>query len=496
MRSVLRAATVVAVVAAMVGAATLAGALSTTPTHATGNSALQDAEPTLNRTYGGEFADSGSAVVELDDGYALVGSANRSARGDAVSDAVVRRLDANGSVTWTTTVDRPGSQRPTDAVRVPGGGLVVVGTSGSGDGRQGFAARLAPDGELLWYRSYGTPGPDAFNGVVPAGEGFTVAGTTAGTDGENSAWLVALDGDGVQQFARTYERQASAARDIARAGDGYVLAGRLTRSVPRQSEDQTQAWAARIAPNGNVRWTREYGTEGANETAAAVVPTADGYALAGESRPIDDDGSEARGWYAGLAENGTERWTRTYGSRRGAFSAVATAGEDVVLVGTLGPRAAADVTVVRARADGTPTQSYVSGAGESVIARDALAGNDSVVIAGTLTAGGDSQAWLLGTATPGSVTIPTTTTATTVNGTTTPPTATTATATTSTAATETPTTTPPTTPTGTTPTTSTPGPTDTTTAPPTTSVNGQPGFTPLLAVVALLAAAVLAVRRR
>lgn len=490
MRSVLRAATVVAVVAAMVGAATLAGAFATTPTPAAAPSALQDAEPTLNRTYGGQFADSGSAVVELNGSYALVGSSNRSARGDAVSDVVVRRVDANGSVVWTSTVERPGSQRPTDAARTPGGGIVVVGTTGTGDSRDGFAARLGPDGELVWYRGYGTPGPDAFNGVVAAEGGFAVAGATAGTDGDDSAWLVRLDGDGVQQFARTYERQASAARDIARAGDGYVLAGRLTRSVPRQSDDQVQAWAARVAPNGNVRWTSEYGTESTNETAAAVVSTADGYALAGESRPTDGD-SEARGWYAGLAENGTERWTRSYGSRRGAFSDVATAGEDIVLVGTLGPRATADVTVVRARADGTPTQSYVAGPGESVIARDALAGNDSVVVAGTLTAGGDSQAWLLGTATPGSVTTPTTTTPTTVNRTTT------ATTSTATPTTSPPTTATPSTSTPTSATTSTTAPTDTTTTTATTTTSdGLPGFTALLAVVALLAAALLAVRRR
>ena len=496
MRSVLRAATVVAVVAAMVGAATLAGAFATTPTPAAAPSALQDAEPTLNRTYGGQFADSGSAVVALDDGYALVGSANRSARGDAVSDVVVRRVDANGSVTSTSTVQRPGSQRPTDAVRTPGGDVVVVGTTGTGDSSDGFAARLAPDGELVWYRSYGTPGPDAFNGVVATEGGFAVAGATAGTGGEDSAWLVALDDDGVQQFARTYERRASAARDIARAGDGYVLAGRLVRSVPGRSADQTQAWAAGIAPNGNVRWAREYGTESANETAAAVASTPDGYALAGTSTPTDDDdGNEARAWYAGLAANGMERWTRSYGSRRGAFSDVATTGDDLVLVGTLGARATADVTVVRALTDGTPTQSYVTGAGESVVARSAVAGNDSVVVAGTLTAGGDSQAWLLGTAAPGSVTTPTTTTtATPTNATTTATTATTtATPTTESPSTSTAT---PTTSTTSAATTSTTAPTDTTTAATTTTADGLPGFTALLAVVALLAAALLAVRRR
>ena len=488
MRSVLRAATVVAVVAAMVGAATVAGAFATSPTPAAAPNALQDAEPTLNRTYGGEFADSGGAVVALDGGYALVGSANRSARGDATSNAVVRRVHDNGSVVWTTTVERPGSQRPTDAVRAPGGDIVVVGTSGAGDSRQGFAARLTPDGELAWYRSYGTPGPDAFNGVVAAEGGVTVAGTTAGTGGDDSAWLVRLDGDGVQQFARTYERRASAARDIARAGEGYVLAGRLARSDG--DDAQAQAWAVRLASNGNVQWAREYGTDTTNETAAAVVPTAEGYALAGERTPLDD--GETRAWYAGLTANGTERWTSSYGSRRGTFGAVGTAGGDLLLVGSLGPRSSADVAVVRARADGTPTHSYVAGPGTSVVARDAVAGNDSVAVAGTLTAGGDSQAWLFGTATPGSVTTPTTPT------TTTTPNRTTTTTTVTTTETPTPTPTPTSTPTTTTTTATetTTAPTETTTAAATVTPDGLPGFTALLAVVALLAAALLAVRRR
>jgi hypothetical protein len=98
MRSVLRAAPVVALAAAMVGATALAGAFAGAPAPAAADRALQDAEPTLNRTYGGQFADSGAAVVSLGDDYALVGSSNRSARSDAVADVVVRRVDANGTV--------------------------------------------------------------------------------------------------------------------------------------------------------------------------------------------------------------------------------------------------------------------------------------------------------------------------------------------------------------------------------------------------------------
>jgi hypothetical protein len=98
MRSVLRAASVVALAAAMVGATALAGAFAGAPAPAAADSALQDAEPTFNETYGGQFADSGAAVVELGGDYALAGSSNRSGRSDTVSDAVVRRVDTNGTV--------------------------------------------------------------------------------------------------------------------------------------------------------------------------------------------------------------------------------------------------------------------------------------------------------------------------------------------------------------------------------------------------------------
>jgi hypothetical protein len=392
--------------------------------------------------------------------------------------------------------------------------LLVVGTVGEDDSTDGFAARLSGDGSLRWYRTYGSAGPEALNGVVPTDDGFAYAGSTAGEGSSHRAWLVRVDENGVQQFARTYERRPTAANDIVRAGDGYVIAGEISRSVSGRSARQTDAWAARLAANGNVQWASRFGTEADNESAAAVAPVGDGYVLAGRSQPRDadddgDDASERRGWYAGTTGDGDERWTRTYGDRRAAFSEVAAGNDSLVLIGTLGQRSDADLTVLRADADdGAVTEAFVSDTDGGAIARRGLIRDGRVVAAGTLLGEADSQTWLLGLAVPGSVTTPTTPTPT--NTTTTPtPTNTTTTPTLTNTTTPTPTTSTPT-PTTSTPTTTAP---DTTTAPTTaTSTTASPtpdgtetadpgglpvpGFTFGAAVLAVLAAALLAARRR
>lgn len=505
MRSVLRAAPVVALAAAMVGATALAGALAGAPAPAAADRALQDSEPTFNETYGGQFADSGAAVVELDGDYALAGSSNRSGRSDTVADAVVRRIAANGTVIWTERIDRAGIQQPTDLARTSDGGLIVVGVVGEGDNTDGFAARLGGDGTLRWYRTYGTDGGESLDGVVAVGDGFAYAGSTAREGSSPRAWLVRVDNNGVQQFARTYERQPSAANDIVRAGDGYVIAGEITRSVRRQSDRHTDAWAARLAANGNVRWTSSFGTEANNESAAAVASVGDGYVLAGRNQPRtedgDDDPSERRGWYAGTTGDGDERWTRTYGDRRAAFSDVVASNESLVLVGRLGQRSDADLTAVRVEnSDGEATDAFVSETEGSAIAQRGLLRGDRVAIAGTLLGEADSQTWLLELPVPGSTGTPTPT-----------PTPTTATPTnTNTTTTATPTTSAPTTTTPTTPTTTTSA--GTTTAPTTgTSTTASttggtgtadpgglpvPGFTVGAAVLAVIVGALLAARRR
>jgi PGF-CTERM protein len=376
--------------------------------------------------------------------------------------------------------------------------------AGEGDNTDGFAARLGGDGTVRWYRTYGNDGGESLDGVVAVDDGFAYAGSTAREGSSPRAWLVRVDDNGVQQFARTYERQSSAANDIVRAGDGYVIAGEITRSVRRQSDRHTDARAARLAANGNVRWTSSFGTEGNNESAAAVASVGDGYVLAGRDQPRtedgDDDPSERRGWYAGTTSDGGERWTRTYGDRRAAFSDVVASNESLVLVGRLGQRSDADLTAVRVEnGDGDVTGAFVSDTEGSAIAQRGLLRGDRVAIAGTLLGEADSQTWLLELPVPGSTTTtPTTTpanTTTTTSGTTTSTTTTTPTTTTS--ETTTATTSPPDTTTAPTTTTS-PTASPTTDGTATAGPGGLPvpGFTVGAAVLALLAAALLAARRR
>jgi hypothetical protein len=109
----------------------------------------------------------------------------------------VQRFEPNGSLTWTDT--------PTDANHVfgyaadiaidPQGNVVAAGGWGSSDG---LVRKYAPDGTVLWSRSYGGPSHDTFGGLaIDAGGDILVGeGSTPPQPGASTTSVLRYDRDG------------------------------------------------------------------------------------------------------------------------------------------------------------------------------------------------------------------------------------------------------------------------------------------------------------
>ena len=228
-----------------------------------------------------------TAAVVLDDGYVIAGATDPGAapRPWAVG------IDDAGTARWTWRGETEGTVE--DAVAVPGG-LVLVGSTRSDE--RAWAIGLDPDGERRWSWTHDGDGRSRLEAVTPAADGGVVAIGRRGFQPERGvSWLLSLSPDGQRRWEQTYPRDAwNWHRDVARLGDGYVLAG----SLGNVNAGERSAWLLRVGPAGEERWEQraDSGTR-----AHAVHPVADGgLLLAGSVETADGD----RAWMAQFGGSG------------------------------------------------------------------------------------------------------------------------------------------------------------------------------------------------
>jgi hypothetical protein len=189
------------------------------------------------------------------------------------------------SATWTR-------QFGTAAEEVAGGiaqdatGFTVVGTTGGplvhavGGANDGFVRRYNRSGTILWTRQFGTSGQDMAVDVAADGGGLTVVGVTDGsftggptTPGTDDLFVRRYDWAGnvkwTRQFGTTKDEDAGA---IAADASGIIVVGTTWGTLAGSSApDDADAVVRKYDANGNVLWTRQFGTaEGDSADAVAV----------------------------------------------------------------------------------------------------------------------------------------------------------------------------------------------------------------------------------
>jgi hypothetical protein len=220
------------------------------------------------------------AIAEAGDGGAVLAGAQGQGLGDADLIRAVR-LDGNGNVTWTSVPLNP------DVV-VRGWGPDDIGVA------YASSVQRASDG------------------------GFFVAGGMHFLDEfDYEAWITSISSSGDVRWQRRLKAglRISSVRPLA--DGGAVLAGISERFGTRTP------WAARIAANGSLTWTREYSVEGANSDPVARIALAPdgGFLLAASHRLVSSfDTTVAQAGAGGrnallirLNSDGSARWHRTYG---------------------------------------------------------------------------------------------------------------------------------------------------------------------------------------
>ena len=207
-----------------------------------------------------------------------------------------------------------------------------------------FLQKHDTDGNVTWTRQFGTIQGDAAVAVVVDASGVYVAGRTFGTlpgqigAGGWDAFLQKYDTNGnvqwTSQFGSPSEERTTA---IATGASGVYVAGWTMGTLPGQTRIGGQdAFVLKYDTNGNIQWTRQFGTV-ANEDSSGMAVDASGVYVAGETCGTMPGETAVGGCDAYIRKydvNGGLMWTRQLGSpQEDRAAAMAVDASGVYIVG-------------------------------------------------------------------------------------------------------------------------------------------------------------------
>ena len=274
-----------------------------------------------NRTYGGEEADTARSIIQTDDGNLLFAGNLTLVTNEtqADTDAWIVKIDLSGSEVWNRTYGGPDVNASANAVTgTDDGGYLFVGsiTPRGGNESAAWAVRLNESGAEVWNRTFGGAN-DTADAVsrLPGGD-FAVAGSTESSGaGMADVWVVRLNESGTEVWNRTFgSPDDDAGRAVINTSDGGLLVAGTFTERPDNTTVDTDALLIKLTADGNITWNWIYGDFGVNESAAAVIETADGgYLFAGETGYPGEDDTDA--WLIATDTGGAVAWSRTFGSQ-------------------------------------------------------------------------------------------------------------------------------------------------------------------------------------
>jgi Domain of unknown function (DUF1996) len=263
-------------------------------------------------------------------------------------DAFVTRFRANGTQVW---LEQFGTKRDDEAAAVTtsGRGVFLAGTTHGRlspkppDGpSDAFVMRLDADGLERWTRSLGGAGEDAGLAVATRGVNVFVAGRTQGlhrTVADQDGFIAAVDRTGAPVWGyQIGQTDAESFTSIAARANGIYFAGSTSGTfLSEDPSDGIDAVIGKLGFDGAVLWSHQFGST-ADDDASALTTVGKGVYVTGSALGALPEGTalgESDGFLRKYLPNGTEVWTRQFGTNDyDAVYGMASDPEGVVVVGT------------------------------------------------------------------------------------------------------------------------------------------------------------------
>jgi hypothetical protein len=248
--------------------------------------------------------------VTADGGYILSGSSFGNGTGG--TDAMLTKTDSAGVIQWSKVYGGTGNELAIYVKAIPGGGYVFSGETFSADpAGDAFIARTDANGNLLWWKNYGTAGYDIAYDIKPLSDGtFIASGLVESATASYDAFLLRADANGDTLWTRTFSAPGieHAVKVIQTSDNGFLFVGKMFTyaNVPGWSD----VWLVKTDANGDTLWTNIIGGP-VWEEGMDIIESNGGYVLCG------GESSFGSGLYDVLLMktdlSGNLLWSKTYG---------------------------------------------------------------------------------------------------------------------------------------------------------------------------------------
>ena len=302
-------------------------------------------------TFGGAGVDTFDDIYVTADGDYVMCGYSRSV--DDEGDMYVVKTDSEGQLIWERRFENEGvSERGYSLIELDEGDYVIAGKSN----RDAYALRVTPEGESVWFNTYGI---EVFQAVIELKGGdlmFAGFNRVAGQGRDDQAVLTMVQTDGDLIWQRAYnDEDGDGERFYAlRETEGGVIA-----SGGLQIDEQFPQWFNRMFVikvdfEGELVWMHNYLPELLREWCFNMCSTRDGFILAGraDNRSLDTTQFSIRK----IDGEGQEQWADLYdlgvGRTMGWSGACRLDNDDVILVGYAGQYLNRQPTVQRITAEG------------------------------------------------------------------------------------------------------------------------------------------------
>mgnify|MGYP001203944368 CR=1 FL=1 len=287
--------------------------------------------------FGGNNEDFGHSIIQTQDrGYVVAGFSEsfgpNGTMSDGDMDVYVIRTDVDGTEIWSNVYDDGFIEHGYSIIETPDKGFLVA-----GDIRQTqlsdpnvYLLKIDARGQKVWSKQFGGAGNDSGYRIIHTvnNAGYLIVGTTSSFgNGENDVFLVKVDAQGDQVWAKSYGTVGNDyGRSVLEINDGYLVTGTAYNAL-NQSVD---LYLLKVDFNGNQVWQKFFGSPNDIDEGFDLVMTDDGnIVIAGYTGSLSDV------WLLKVTPEGAGIWTKTFGGSLGdqGFDILKAANGDLVVAG-------------------------------------------------------------------------------------------------------------------------------------------------------------------
>jgi len=202
------------------------------------------------KRYGGEDVEKINSIISVNDGYVLAGLTDT--WGYGAEDAYVVKINKDGDRIWHNSFGYRYDEVANQIIATQDGNYILVGTTDSDHYNQKdiYVVKINKDGKRVWQYHYGSREYEEGKGIVEVDDGFVIVGYTKNTKSYNSdIYLLKIDKNGNMVWSRNYGTENDdRGNAIAKVKDGFVITG-YTTSLENHGKD---LYLLKVDTNGNL----------------------------------------------------------------------------------------------------------------------------------------------------------------------------------------------------------------------------------------------------